>query len=103
MMSVMFPLPSARIRLSPVSWRIVSRSLSPLPSMALAALSMNRPTDDVDAAVLGPRSVDNRISWVLISSHSTGTAVRSTSMTSPSRIVGPLVSPSAPKAGANWT
>ena len=75
---------------------MVSRSLSPLPSIALAALSMKRPTDEPETPLLGPRSVARRESWVLISSHSTGTAVRSVSMTAPSRIVGPPVSPSAP-------
>lgn len=51
---------------------------------------MNRPTDVPDTPLLGPKSVASRISWVLTSSHSTGTAVRSTGMTAPSRMTGPL-------------
>ena len=56
---------------------MVWRSFSPLPSSALAALSMKRPTDVVETSLCGPRSVASRISWVLTSSHSTGIAVRS--------------------------
>ena len=91
MMSTMLPLPSARIRPTPDSWASVCRSLSPLPSIALAALSMNRDTDGAGhRRCLGPNSVASRISWALTSSHSTGTAVRSTGITAPSGIVGPL-------------
>ena len=57
MTPTMSPLPSARIRLSPDSCPMVSRSLSPLPSMAPAALSMNLPTEVVDRSRVGPRSV----------------------------------------------
>ena len=78
MMSTMLPLPLARIRPTPDSWASVCRSLSPLPSSALAALSMNRPTDVPDTPLWGPKSVASRINWVLTSSHSTGTAVRLT-------------------------
>ena len=103
MTSTMSPLPSARIRLSPASCLIVSRSFIPLPSSALAALSMNRPTDDVDTSLVGPRSVASRSSWVLISSHSTGIAVRSVSITAPSRIRGASVRPSTPNGGVSCT
>ena len=51
---------------------------------------MNRPTDVPDTPLLGPKSVASRINWVLTSSHSTGTAVRSTGMTAPSCMTGPL-------------
>ena len=64
-MSTILPLPSARTRLSPDSWAMVSRSFSPLPSMAPAALSMNRPTDDVDWSRVGPRSVASRVNCSL--------------------------------------
>ncbi len=94
--STMLPLPSARMRLSPDSWAMVSRSFSPLPSMAPAALSMNRPTEEVDSSMVGPRSVASRVNCSLTWSHSTGTAVRSVSMTAPSRITGPPDTPSAP-------
>ena len=52
---------------------------------------MNRDTDGVDTSLFGPKSVASRINWVLTSSHSTGTAVRSTGITAPSAIIGPLV------------
>ncbi len=61
-----------------------------MPSSALAALSMNRPTDVPDTPLLGPKSVASLINWVLTSSHSTGTAVRSTGITAPSGMTGPL-------------
>jgi hypothetical protein len=58
----MSPLPPARMRAAPESWLIASRSLSPLPFMALAALSMKRLRDVPDASVTGPRSVASRVS-----------------------------------------
>ncbi len=50
MISTMLPLPLARIRLTPENCERVCRSFAPLPSSALAALSMNRLTDVDDAA-----------------------------------------------------
>jgi hypothetical protein len=90
MMSTRLPLPSARIRPTPDNWARVCRSLSPLPPNALAALSMKRPIELLATLPLGPKSVASRISWSLISSHSTGTAVRCTGITAPSPMVGPL-------------
>ena len=75
---------------------MVSRSLSPLPSSASAVVSMNRPTDVLDTSLVGPRSVASRVNWALTSSHSIGTAVRSVSITAPSRMVGPLAASSDP-------
>ena len=87
----MLPLPLAKIRATPDSWASVCRSFSPLPfPSASAAESMNRATAGVDTLLLGPKSVASRINWVLIWSHSTGTAVRSAGITAPSRMVGPL-------------
>ena len=69
---------------------MASRSFSPLPCNASAVLVMNRPTDVVDTPLEGPSSVANLINCALISSHSTGTAVRSSPMTAPSAMVGPV-------------
>ncbi len=91
MTSTMLPLPSASTRLTPDSCAMVCRSLSPLPSSALAALSMNLLTDVVDTLPCGPRSVARRITWFLTSSHSTGIAVRSIGITAPLAIFGPLL------------
>ncbi len=92
MMSTMLPLPFAMVRATPDSWVSVWRNFSPLsPCSALAALSMNRDIDGVDTLAFGPKSVANRINWDLTSSHSTGTAVRSTGITAPSAMTGPLV------------
>ena len=52
---------------------------------------MNRDIDGVDTLPFGPKSVASRINWVLTSSHSTGMAVRSTGITAPSAMTGPLV------------
>ena len=60
MMSTMLPLPSARMRPTPDSCASVWRSLSPLPAMASAALSMNRAVAVSDTPWLGPNSVANR-------------------------------------------
>ena len=56
---------------------------------------MNRPTEVsvTTSAGFGPSSVASRINWVLTSSHSTGTAVRSLGITAPSAIVGPVALP----------
>jgi hypothetical protein len=90
MMSTMLPPPSAMMRPTRDSCANVWRSLSPLPPKASAVLSMNRAIEVLDTLLRGPRSVASRVNWVLTSSHSTGTAVRSTGITAPSRIVGPL-------------
>ncbi|PQM46731.1 hypothetical protein C1Y40_03108 [Mycobacterium talmoniae] len=89
MMSTILPLPSAKIRATPDNWASVSRSLVPLPAMAPAALSMNRAAEVPDTVPCSPNSVASRFNWVLTSSHSTGTAVRSRGITAPSDRVGP--------------
>ena len=76
-------LPSARILASWESWEKVCRSFSPLPSMAFAVLSMNLPTELLDNVLSGPSSVASRDSCVLTSSHSIGTAVRSSGILDP--------------------
>ncbi len=91
MMSTTLPLPSASTRATPESWEMVSRSFAPLPFIALAALSMKRETEVPLTPLCGPRSVASRMICSLTSSHSTGTAVRSSGMTALSAMVGPLV------------
>lgn len=86
---MILPLPSAKIRATPESCFSVSRSLAPLPSIALAALSMNRDADVPETPLRGPSSAASRFNWVLTSSHSTGTAVCSRGITAPSGRVGP--------------
>ncbi len=91
MMSTMFPLPLARMRPTPDSSASVWRSLSPLPlPSASATLSMNRGIDGLETLLLGLNSVARRISWSFTSSHSTGTAVRSSGIRAPSAMTGPL-------------
>ena len=65
-------------------------------AIAFAALSMNRPAALEASPPVGPRSVASRVNCFLTSSHSTGTAVRSSGIVAPSAILGPLGWSSAP-------
>ena len=59
------------------------------PGAALAVWQMNREIDVSPDRVSGPKSVAKRFNWRLTSSHSTGTAVRSSGMTPWSGSTGP--------------
>ncbi len=90
--------PSEIVRIAVASCCRLSRRAGPCPSALAAATSRTSPSAPCGSVSSGPSSVVSRVSCSVISSHSTGTAVRSTGIVAPTGSSGPPVC-----GGVSWT